>query len=46
MLVKKLLSQSDAAEFLVAYMGIQDVINEITTKFKSRNAVLLPLKNS
>ncbi|XP_057772822.1 uncharacterized protein LOC130992275 [Salvia miltiorrhiza] len=45
--VKKVLSQSDAAEFLVAFMGIQDVINEITTKFKTRNALPpAPFKNS
>ncbi|KAH6832331.1 Protein kinase superfamily protein [Perilla frutescens var. hirtella] len=43
--VKKVLSQSDAAEFLVALVGIQDVIHEVSTKFKTRNT-LSALKNS
>lgn len=37
--VKKVLSQSDAAEFLVAFVGIQDVIHEISTKFKARTSL-------
>lgn len=34
--VKKVLSQSDAAEFLVAFVGIQDVIHEVSMKYKTR----------
>lgn len=36
LIVKKVVSQSDAAEFLVAFMGIQDVIHEVSSKFKPR----------
>ncbi|KAJ6715369.1 SEED DORMANCY CONTROL PROTEIN [Salix viminalis] len=32
--VKKVLSQSDAAEFLVAFVGIQDVIHQLAAKQK------------
>lgn len=34
--VKKVLSQTDGAEFLVAFVGIQDVIHEFSIKYKAR----------
>ncbi|KAL3633065.1 hypothetical protein CASFOL_026049 [Castilleja foliolosa] len=35
--MKKVLSQTDAAEFLVAFAEIEDVIHDVSMKFKSRN---------
>ncbi|KAK6124887.1 hypothetical protein DH2020_041373 [Rehmannia glutinosa] len=34
--VKKVLSQTDAAEFLVAFVGIQDAIHDFSMKYKAR----------
>ncbi|KAI3455303.1 hypothetical protein Pfo_011966 [Paulownia fortunei] len=34
--VKKVLSQTDAAEFLVTFVGIQDAIHEVSVKYKTR----------
>ncbi|GER48445.1 bZIP transcription factor family protein [Striga asiatica] len=35
--VKKVLSQADAAEFLVAFVEIQDAVHDFSTKLKTRN---------
>ncbi|KAL7099689.1 hypothetical protein ACP275_09G100600 [Erythranthe tilingii] len=34
--LKKVLSQTDAAEFLVAFVGIQDLIHDCSVKYKTR----------
>ncbi|KAK6148985.1 hypothetical protein DH2020_016510 [Rehmannia glutinosa] len=34
--MKKVLSQTDAAEFLVAFVGIQDAIHDFSMKYKAR----------
>lgn len=46
LIVKKVLSQTDAAEFLVAFAGIQDSIHQIGKKVKMlKGPVSLPLKS-
>jgi hypothetical protein len=41
--VKKVLRQSDAAEFLVAFAGIQDVIHQLAAKQKlPKGPAILP----
>lgn len=46
LIVKKVLSQTDAAEFLVALAGIQDSIHQIARKLKMlKGPVSLPLKS-
>lgn len=43
--MKKVLCQTDAAEFLVAFVGIQDLIHQIAAQQKLRKGpVSVPLK--
>ncbi|KAA8541930.1 hypothetical protein F0562_023082 [Nyssa sinensis] len=46
LVVKKVLSQTDAAEFLVAFVGIQDSIHQFATHLKLRKGLVsMPIKS-
>ncbi|KAK6912231.1 Transcription factor TGA like domain [Dillenia turbinata] len=45
LVVKKVLARTDAAEFLIAFMGIQELIHEITTQNRfTKGPVSVPVK--